>query len=178
MKHTYLSISFGEHILALPLLEVQKVARMVSITPVGEGAPRGMLGVVSLGGRVVPVFDPRSRLGLAPKTMDSSDQLVFVSAGDRLIALWVDEAGDVFRAVIPEDSEAQAAAPEPRIAPGESVWKELRGVAGVTALEDGLVVIQDLDAFLSQEDVRQLDATLEAVDMEDARHGLDNEVSR
>lgn len=178
MKHTYLSISFGEHTLALPLVEVHKVARMVSITPVGEAAPRGMLGVVNLGGRVVPVFDPRSRLGLPSKAMDASDQLVFVSAGDRLIALWVDEAGDVFRAVIPEDSEAQGSAPEPRIAPGESVWKELHGVAGIATLEDGLVVIQDMDAFLSQEEAQLLDAALDALDMGDAGHGADNEVSR
>lgn len=179
MNNRYLSITLGDLTLALPLDHVHKVARMVSITPVGEGGPCGLLGVINLGGRVVPVFDPRIRLGLASKKMDPADQIVFAWANERLIGLWVDEAGEVFRAesggslaAVEHDSRTAA------IAPGDSVWRDLSGIAGVAALAEGLAVIRDLDAFLNEADERQLDAALEALDAEDIGREPEKEGAR
>ncbi|MFW5735703.1 MAG: chemotaxis protein CheW [Oceanidesulfovibrio sp.] len=165
MNNTYLSMSLGDLVLALPLESVHKVALMVAITPLGEeGIPRGMLGVLSLGGRIVPVFDPLVRLGQEPKIIDPSDHIVFAWAGSRMVGLCVDEAGGVFRESPQNVAAASDASRTAAIAPGSSVWKDLRGIAGIAPLADGLAVIRDLDAFLSEEDQRLLDEALDSLD--------------
>ena len=45
---------------------VERVVQAVEITPL-PGAPDGMLGVIDVAGRVLPVFDLRQRLELPPR---------------------------------------------------------------------------------------------------------------
>lgn len=175
MNNAYLSMALGGLTIALPLGHVHKVARMVAVTPVGEEGPRGMLGVVNLGGRVVPVFDPRVRFGLESRELDQGDHIVFAWARNRLVGLWVDEAGEVFRSA---SGLAAHGADRTAVTPGESVWKDLRGITGVASLNEGLAVIRDLDAFLSEEDERQLNAALERLDAEDFGREAEKEDAR
>ncbi|MGH9459160.1 MAG: chemotaxis protein CheW [Thermoanaerobaculia bacterium] len=131
----------------LPLASVERVERAVEITPL-PNAPEIVIGVISIRDRVVPVFDFRRRLRIPSKEIALEDQMVLARAGARLVALLVDRVS----AVVGADEAA-------RIAP-EEVLPDLRHVAGIVKMEGGLVVIHDLDAFLSAEEEARLERAL------------------
>ncbi len=139
-----LVLSIDDQRFALHLDAVERVVRAVEITPVAD-APPGILGVVNVYGRVMPVLDFRRRLGLPAKEIELSDQLVIARASGRPVALLADSALGVVD--YPEDR----AAPVREIVPGAS------GNEAVATLEGGIVFVEDLDAFCG-EDAWQLPA--------------------
>ena len=73
---------------ALPLERVERVERMASLTPL-PGAPPGVVGALNVRGRVLPVVDPRPRLGLPTPPVEPGQALLVLSARTRYM-LWVD----------------------------------------------------------------------------------------
>src|SRR4051794_17371746 len=78
----------------LPAADVQELLRAVAVVPLPR-APVVVKGVINLRGRVVPVFDIRSRFRLPPRDVAPADHLVVAQAGPRLVALHVDRAIDL-----------------------------------------------------------------------------------
>lgn len=132
---------------AVPLLDVDRVLPMVAVSPLSE-APEVVEGVVNVRGEVVPVVDVRRRLGLPGRQQGLAARLVLVRTARRTLALAVDSADGV--------SELDASA----VASAEALIPGARYVAGIAALPDGLLFIHDLDAYLSLDDERRLDAAL------------------
>ncbi len=132
---------------ALPLHAVDRVVRMVAITPLPK-APDIVLGVVNLQGRVIPVIDIRRRFSLPEKKIALTDQLVVAHTLRRPVALVADAVHDVI-------GSAQGLIETENILPG------LEYVDGVVKLTDGLILIHDLDRFLSLEEESSLDLALE-----------------
>jgi purine-binding chemotaxis protein CheW len=131
----------------LPAASVQEVCQAVTISPLPQ-APAVVEGVLDVRGTMVPVFDVRSRFGLEPRAAGPDDHLVIASAGGRSVAVRVDRALDLVRVA---SEQIQAA---------EQLGANLRHVVGVARLADGLVVIHDLAAFLSQAESDQLAAAM------------------
>lgn len=77
---------------ALPATAVERILPMAAITPLPD-APPHVVGVLNVGGTILPVVDPRPRLCLpGPPAPRGPDQhLVLVCAGTRYL-LWVDRA--------------------------------------------------------------------------------------
>lgn len=67
---------------ALPLAAVDRILRMVEVTPL-PGAPDVVEGVINIQGEVVPVVSIRRRLGLAMRPLEISDSLVMAYARNR-----------------------------------------------------------------------------------------------
>jgi len=65
---------------ALPLARVQRVVRMIEVTPLPE-APEIVLGVIDLQGNFVPVMSMRKRFGLSEPEASLSDQLIVADRG-------------------------------------------------------------------------------------------------
>ncbi len=126
---------------ALPIANVQEIVRAVTISPLPH-APSVVEGVINFRGRVIPVVSLRARLGLPASPVVSSEHMIVISAQQRDVAIRVDRVIDL------EDVPAEdVTAPEPFTAAG---WN----VAGVAQLADGLIIIHDPNAFLSEaEDV-------------------------
>jgi purine-binding chemotaxis protein CheW len=135
---------------ALPLHEVERVLPMVEISPLPE-APAIALGVINLQGDIIPVLDLRRRLGLPAREYDPSTQLLVAKSVHRTLALPVDEVLGV-REVPTEDVTAPS-----------SVLHGIGQVAGIVALDEGLLFIHDLERALSLEEERLLSEALEAV---------------
>lgn len=72
-----LSLSGVEY--AVTIEEAREVLRMVAINAV-PGAPRWLLGIVNLRGRVVPVIDLRVRLGVPSAAIGLSTPILIVDA--------------------------------------------------------------------------------------------------
>lgn len=134
---------------ALPLDQVVHIVRAAEITAL-ENAPGLVLGVIDLAGQIVPVVDIRQRFGLEPKDLLPSHHFIIAQAGERLVSLIVDEAEEV------SEISASQFLNTSEIIPG------LEHITGVARLEDGLVLIHDLETFLSQEEARDLDRAMKS----------------
>lgn len=133
---------------ALPLPAVDRVVRMVAITPLPK-APDIVLGVVNVQGRVIPVFNMRRRFCLPEREIALSDQLVVAHTMRRPVALVADAVPDVI------------AYPAQSLVSPEEVLPNIEYVEGVIKLADGLIFIHDLDKFLSLDEESFLGRALE-----------------
>lgn len=79
---------------ALDVDDVSEVVRMVALTSVPEG-PLWLCGLLNLRGRVVPVVDLRTRLGLPQRPPDLASRILVVEADGRPMGALVDEATEV-----------------------------------------------------------------------------------
>jgi len=132
---------------ALPLHAVDRVVRMVAITPLPK-APDIVLGVVNYQGRVIPVINMRRRFNLPEKDIALTDQLVVAHTSRRPVALVADAVHDVIAGL------AQGLIETENILPG------VEYVEGVVKLGDGMILIHDLDKFLSLEEESSLNQAL------------------
>jgi len=150
MRKLYSTVVFslGNQRYALPLPAVDRVVRMVAITPLPK-APGIVLGVVNFQGRVIPVINMRRRFNLPEKDIALTDQLVVAHTSQRSVALVADAVHDVIT------SSAQSLIETENIVPG------VEYVEGVVKLGDGMILIHDLDKFLSLEEERNLNQALQ-----------------
>lgn len=134
---------------AVPLERVERVAPMVELTNLPQ-APAIVLGVFSLHGEIVPVVNVRRRFRLPERAPTIDDQLLVVRTARRVIAMLVDRVDQV---VVLRDA---AVASPATVVPG------LEFLSGIVQLpEAGIVLIQDVDAFLALDEDAQLAAALE-----------------
>jgi purine-binding chemotaxis protein CheW len=132
---------------ALPLREVREVVRAVAITPL-PGSPAAVEGVIDVRGALVPVMDLRWREQLPARAVHPREYLILVNAAGGTVAFRVDgvrQPAEIADHLI-QDVRAIAPAAD--------------HIAGVAHLPDGLVLIYDLNRFLSPEEGRMLAGAL------------------
>ena len=132
----------------LRLSTVERVVRAVGVTILPK-APDIVLGVVNVQGRIIPVVNLRRRFRLPERDISLADQLVIAHTSRRPVALVVDAASGVL------EYSADEAVGARDIVPG------IEHVEGVVKLADGLVLIHDLDKFLSLEEETAIDRAIE-----------------
>lgn len=132
---------------ALTAMLVDQVTRSVAVAALPK-APPIVEGVINVRGTLVPVLDLRHRFGLDPAPLTTDHHFVIAQAGTRLVALRVDRALELVTV-----DEAAIEAPS-RVAPGAEY------VMGIVTLPDGLLVIHDLEHFLSLDEEAQVGAAL------------------
>lgn len=132
---------------ALPLGTVRRIVRAVEVTPL-PGAPAVVLGVINVADCVVPVLSLRRRFLLPGRQIGRADQFVLAQMAQRVVALVIDEAQGVI------EREPSAVVGSDRIAPG------LGQFHGVAKLDDGLVLIHDLQVFFSLDEARAVEEAL------------------
>jgi len=132
---------------ALPLTRVQRVVRMVELTPLPK-APEIVLGVIDLQGNIIPVMSMRRRFGLAEPETSLSDQLIVADTATRSVALVVTSVTGVIERTAEEVTDAE------KVVPGAHY------VEGMTRLEDNILFIHNLDHFLSKKEEHQLEGLL------------------
>lgn len=132
---------------ALPVAVVHETIPAVAVTPL-PAAPAVVDGVIVVRGTLAPVYDLRVRFGRPGAVVRASEHFVLADAGNRLVALRTDRVLDVV--AVDERDVTPASPDDPRLA----------RVAGVARLPDGLVLVQDLAAFLSDAEAATLDRAL------------------
>jgi purine-binding chemotaxis protein CheW len=129
---------------ALPLAVVDRVVRAVEVTPV-PSAPAIVLGAINVHGRVLPVLNVRRRFLMPDREIGPADWFLLAHTERQALVLAVDESeGVVERAASDIVGSAQ-------IASGLELFP------GVIRFDDGLVLIHDLERFLSLDETRALD---------------------
>jgi purine-binding chemotaxis protein CheW len=142
-----LLFALGDPRFALPLSIVEKVVRAVEITPLPR-APRIVLGLINEHGRTIPVVDIRALFRLPARETGLGDRFIILRTPRRVLALAVDRVIGISDS---SDGRVESAGP------ALSFAEHLRGIA---QLDDGIVLIYDLDGLLSLDEEALLDAAL------------------
>ena len=121
---------------ALRLAAVERIFAVAEITAL-PSAPTIVMGVINVQGRVIPVVDVGKRFGLLERDIELSDRLIVARTSRRSVALLV---AAVFGVI--DCPQAQITAPG-------GILAHAQYLDGVVKLDDGLVMIHDLDTFLS-----------------------------
>lgn len=129
------------------LESVREVVRVVKLTRLPD-APAPVEGIFDLRGVLVPVLDLRKRLGLPAKEIEVSDHLIVAEVGPQTVAIRVDAADSLHEVEMHSWDDVGD--------PG----RERELTAGIARLPDGLVVIYDLERFLSVPEAEALLAAL------------------
>lgn len=143
----FVVFALDEQRYALHRSAVERIVHMVDVTPLPK-APEIVLGVINVQGQIVPVVNVRKRFRLSEREIDLSDQLILAHTSKRPVALVADAVSGLL-----ERSEREVVVAE-KILPG------LEYLEGVAKFEDGMILIHDLDRFLSLEEEKTLDEAL------------------
>lgn len=148
IEHTQLVIlRLDEQRYALPLALVERIVRAVEVTAL-PNSPDIVVGAIAVAGSVLPVLNIRRRFRLPEREISPADQFLIAQTANRTVVLVVDEVQGVIEQPL---SEIVCAA---QIVPG------LEQIHGVIKLDDGLVLIHDLEKFLSLDEERSLDEAM------------------
>ena len=121
----------------LPILRSREIVRVGEITRIPE-APPHVRGVLNLRGRVLPVVELRTRLGMPVATLTSRSRVIVVEALGRLFGLLVDRVSRI--AKIP------ATAIQP--APPDALFGSPDYVTGIASMGDKSIILLDVDKVL------------------------------
>ncbi len=143
----FVVFSLHDQRFALHLSAVERVVRIVEINPLPK-APEYIKGIIIFQGRFIPVLDIRKLFNLPEKEIDLNDQLIIANTSMRSVALWVDSASEVIEKTAEE------------VVSAEKVFFGIDYVEGIFKFEDGMVLLNDLDQFLTLEEISLLKAAM------------------
>ena len=132
---------------ALYLNVVEKVVRAVEITPLPK-APEIVLGVINMQGKIIPVVDVRRRFRLPEREVEPDDRFIIAHTGRRKVVLVTDSVTGLREMT---DQEIVSVA---KIVPFDEYIK------GVAKIDGDLVLIHNLEEFLSLDEEQKLDKAI------------------
>lgn len=147
MQRSIIVFNLDEQRYALRLSAVERIVRIVEITPLPK-APEIVLGVVNVQGQVIPVVNIRKRFRLPDREISLSDHLIISRTARRVVVL----VADAVLGVVERWEEEMTAA--------DKILPDLEYVESVVKLEDGLIFIHNLDTFLSLEEEKTLEQAI------------------
>ncbi len=143
----YLTFFLSERSYGVPVSSVREINRMTQITPVPR-TPVFISGVMNLRGKIIPVVDLRIKLGLEAKSSTRNTCIVVIESEGRLMGVIVDAVSSVI------DLQTSQIEPAPDL--GEST--RFRYVIGMGKVDQDLVILLDIAATLSPQEMEQAQA--------------------
>lgn len=131
------SFKIGAEEFGVDILKVQEINKMTQITKV-PNAPDFVEGVINLRGRVIPIIDLRTRLGLEKIEHTKDTRIIVVELEGKTVGFIVDAVNEVLR--IP----ANITEKPPELVAGI----DADYITAVGKLEDRLLILLDLDRIL------------------------------
>ena len=132
---------------ALDVWSVERVIRIVEMSPLPK-APEIVLGVINIAGQIVPVMNVRWRFRLPEREISLTDDLIVARTSRRTVALIVDAVVDIMKVS------------DPKVVPADDILPGLGYINGVLGLKEGIILIHNLDKFLSIEEESLLEESL------------------
>jgi purine-binding chemotaxis protein CheW len=136
-----------KHLFAIPVKTVGQVLMAMAVTPV-PNSPEIIYGVIDYHGVIIPVINLRFRLKLPAQPIRVNDVFIIVETSKRTIALVADEGNEVIAA----DSNDMASTIE---------LETGFGSAGFFRRDDGIIVIYDVEKFLTDQEEIELQTAIE-----------------
>ncbi|TAL80643.1 MAG: purine-binding chemotaxis protein CheW [Bacteroidetes bacterium] len=134
---------------ALPLHTVVRVIHAVEVRHLSN-APEIIAGIINVQGQIIPVADIRKRFGLAERETDPDDRLIIAATGKRKIALFADTVSGIKDMTTGQFVNSKEALPFAGY------------IKGVAKVDNELILIYDLEQFLSLDEENVLEKALKA----------------
>lgn len=144
-----LSFRIGRLNLGIYLNIIERAIRAVQISPL-PGAPTIASGIINLGGKAIPVVNFRKRFGLKNKQAEPGDKMIIVRSTTLLFGFLADDIIGLKN--IKNKSFSESAG----MLPGTN-----KLVEGVAVIDDEMILIHDVNKFLSIKEEKQLSNALE-----------------
>lgn len=141
------TFSLDDQRYAVYLAAVERVVPAFEITSLPQ-SPDIIAGVINLQGRIFAVADIRKRFGLPERELADTDQFIIARTQNKSIAIIVDKAHGVIEFTAAQQVQVN------------TVIHASTCIEGIVKLDDGMVLIHDLDKFLSLEERHKLDQAL------------------
>lgn len=142
----WVTFRLGDETYGVNVMQVQEVLRITEIAPV-PGAPDYVVGIINLRGNVVTVIDTRKRFGLYPKDLDDASRIVIIESDQHVIGILVDSVAEVV------ELRASEIESTPTVGNDDSS----RYIQGVTSRGGELLILVELNRFLSDEEKAELE---------------------
>ncbi len=134
------------------ILRVQEINKLTNITKVPNTSDF-IEGVINLRGRIIPVVNLRTRLGIPKKENDKNTRIVVVELTNNTIGFLVDAVSEVLR--IPKNITEQP----PELVTGV----DTKYITSVAKLEDRLLILLDLEKLLTVDQTQAVESVLENI---------------
>lgn len=146
----YLTFFLGSEAFGVDILKVQEIRGWEPVRPLPDSPPH-VRGVLDLRGTIVPIVDLRMRFGNPGPVYEPTTVVIIVSVampegGSQLIGMVVDGVSDVL------DTADVEIKPPPNSISGIG----RRYLVGMLSLEEGMVVLVDVDRILADQDLSGL----------------------
>lgn len=122
---------------AVDILKVQEINNMKEITTI-PNSPPFLEGAINLRGKVIPVLNLRVKFGLELNEAKDAAKIVIMDIRGVIMGLIVDAVSDVLRI------QRDVVEPPPPVSSNVST----EFIAGIAKLEEGLVILLDIDRLL------------------------------
>ncbi len=136
--------SLDNRFFALPLTEVERIARAAAITPLPSAVDH-LLGVINLQGRILPVVDIRKRFSLEGKEISTEDHFIVGKSHDKPIAILVDNVHDIIEV------------PEENFISRKTIISELPYISGVIKQNEKMILVHELESLLSPDEIENIE---------------------
>lgn len=156
--NSYLSFKLGDEEFAAHVGKVLNILEMTRITEVPK-APIYMKGVINLRGTVLPVIDTRIKFGMTPTEFTANTCIVVLDIQVDGETIQIGALVDSVQAVL--EIEKKNIMPPPSI--GSKYKSEF--IVGVASIDEKFIMILDMDAVFSVEDVTDLKIKTEENEM-------------
>jgi purine-binding chemotaxis protein CheW len=146
-------------VIALQASTVIRVVHAVEIATL-PGAPDIVIGIIEVGGLVIPVVNLRRRLGLPEQPLQLSDRFVIALSGQRTLAIVADVVAGVF-----DYNDTDITDPS-------SLISGTRHITGIAHRNSDIIFIHDLNRFLFSDEAEILDNAMTAIGGQDTVHAF------
>jgi purine-binding chemotaxis protein CheW len=133
----------GQEEFAVNIQQVREIVRILPITPIPR-SPDFIEGVVNLRGQVLIIMDLAKRLGLKGQQRGEQTRIVVVEVNETSIGMIVDDVTEVLR--LGQDKIVKT----PELTETDITKKYITGIG---KLKDRLLILIDLAAILSTEEL-------------------------
>ncbi len=144
------TFAIGEEEFGVNILLVQEINRMLQITQVPQSPP-DVVGVINLRGRIIPVFDLRTRFGLPAAEQNNDNRIVVADVDGHTLGFIVDRVNEVLR--------IDSSIVEPAPAMASSIDGDY--IEGVGKLEDRLLILLNLSRLFDVSQIQHLGGSAE-----------------
>jgi purine-binding chemotaxis protein CheW len=115
-------------------------------------SPEIISGIINVQGQIIPVIDIRKRFGLPEHETDPDDRMIIADTGKRKIAMFVDTVTGIKELTSLQFSDSKKALPFAGY------------IKGVAKVDNELILIYDLEQFLSLDEETVLEQALRTKD--------------
>lgn len=132
---------------AVSIASVERIINVIEILPL-PGAPEIVIGIINVAGRIIPVFNIRNRFNFPNKEIALDDRIIIFQTKKRTVALLVGKEVNVIEIL------------EKDVIKSDDVLPELIYISGVVKLKNGLLLINNINEFLSLKEEEMLNNAL------------------